>query len=101
MLCICIAMQQFPYPFYVLGRNGFHQTNPFTLSEGLSEHSNFSAGIETHAVETTIKIVLQPFDNLVKLLVKSLKPRTSSFINNHFSIGLSYPSILFSLFFPI
>ena len=67
MLCICIAMQQLPYPFYVLGKNGFHQTNPFTLSEGLSEHSNFSAGIETHAVETTIEIVLHPFDNLVKL----------------------------------
>ena len=31
-------MQQLPYPFYVLDRNGFHQTNPFPLSEGLSEH---------------------------------------------------------------
>lgn len=101
MLCICITIQQLPYPFYVLDINGFHQTNPFPLSEGLSEHPNFSAEIETHDVEITIEIVLQPFNNLIKLLVKSLKPRTFSFINNHFSIGLSYPSILFSLFFPI
>ena len=31
-------MQQLPYPFYVLDINGFHQTNPFPLSKGLSEH---------------------------------------------------------------
>ncbi len=38
MLCICITMQQLPYPFYVLDINGFHQTNPFPFSEGLSKH---------------------------------------------------------------